>query len=527
MDIDSPFKCSQGPESPRNLSQPDRYLEVASSSKPYPVARLLDQVSALQGELRQERQWHENERAELERQHQADRKQIRHENEAKLSQQRRRHQEILNSLKEKAAAMEGDWSDLEAKMKSLRLEVGALEVIISVLQGTATSAITVDWSTQTIIQDSASFRLPVRSPVRPNNWQVKELNVTSSKMYESIDASVNTGPDPWAEEKSSLLNRQKVLETTIAALQKEAKSLNEFIAQLQERLQAQRPLIKERHFELADLQMRNATSSNLYKEWADGFKDLNTQLQRQSELVQKAGDAFHSSLAPGTQLQTSWADEVEAELETAQTGTITAGSKSIALVQESNKPSSLSFAPSITWNSTGKTGQKRTLTALHTEDHDTSSTNAQRRRTSHQTYVTIPSRSDKFKQGLNPKAADFRPSRDCSTDWLTQPSPSQSSWQDRFNNLLRGKENQQASDTSDSDFSTTKRPLDQSPVLSQPTVSLPPNAEKMAGQKRKRIPERQGEAAFVAPGLFHESTLPFKAPTPRPKKWKQSVLKKG
>lgn len=541
MDIDSPSRYSTSPgslESPENpsphsSSKPTRYHEVASSSKPYPVARLLDQITALQSELEQERQWRADERSDLERRYQADLKKTKDSLEERLSQLQEKHKTDIERLTNKAVELETTWTALEARTSSLKSDVETLRLSLSISQGSATL---MDATTQTVVED----RAPVNaSRTRFGDRCQKELRSaenTEVAILQPDGQAVITLSEEWLEEKAKLLDRQKALENAVAALQAEAKSLNAFMKQLQDSLNAQRPMTKDRDFELSQLKLRNATSSNLYKEWAQGFKDLETQIQRQSDLVKKAGDAFHSSVGPDTEVPISWANEVETELSTPKpTGAILKAEPAAVAPDSNGEHGPVPLETLVPPESGEPKGHKRTLSDVQADEPGTSTTDAQRRRTGSQSYVSVPRHSWTWKGRLNPTAAEFKPfQRDFSTNWRGQPVFGAPAWQNRSNGSPGEKTSLQYSESSDTDFSTTRDPLDIRPSRGQPTISLPPSPEKGAGPKPKEWVKRQERIGAASapplsaiPGTLREVGVPFKAPTPRPKKWQNSVLKKN
>jgi len=465
MEIDESFRYSLSRKyhSSKRTSGNARYAEVATSSEPYPVARLLDQIKVLQSELDQERQWRTDERTELEERHQADVKRlekIKDDAEEEVVQSQERHTADLGRLLKEVLEMDDKWTALKAQASSLGSEVDRLRAL----------NVDTDGSTQT------------EAKISPFAQGVAES-------------------EAWQEEKSKLLTRQTTLERTVSALQDEAKVCNAFIRQLQEQHNVQRPLNQERDLEIADLQVRNTTYSKLLKELASGYEGLSGFVRQQTELLQEAGDIIerrprlYTDMCSGVQGLTNGHELIIANNPPSiskSTG-IDAMLSAEPTLQSPRNSIEAGKAPAdsaITAASRDFKGQKRDLSALLDGERDGAFTQPQKRRIDSQSSTPISSQSQ---QGdTSGSAGDKNPQKDFSMDWRAR---SKSKCNDR-------------SERANYEIERANYRVER------------------ANYRSERANYGLERAFEAGPVTVIDEGVRFKNPTPKRKKWQNSVLKK-
>ena len=524
----------------KDASKQPRYVEVATSSQPYPVARLLDQITALNEELSQERKWRTEERRELTERHRADLKRLENlkdDADKKLLQFQGRYEAEHKRFVAEARKAEEDWKSLAARVSVLRSELDSMSSMDAV-DPTNTMDPMSSMDPKNATDSTKSQNHQMQTKARASNLTTAtDASTQTSEERGQVDVlqyskrddaslkgshshTVTETPKAWQQEKIQLLNRVKALESTIAALQGEARSSNEFTTELQKRHREQQAIHQKYDFDLADLQQRTKVQTELLKEVSEGYKDLEFHLQQQSKLVQRANDVVRLNTQPSNGLEPPPSNEgptlaiqgpkdgqgflrVESRPFAWQLpGPMADAWNTIRSPDCQIDTTMLSVDSAVTEKAGSHKGRKRDFSSLLDGQCDESPIDSHRRRTGLQTYTSQPVQLSIKKEGetsdVAAKTSDPLPS---SLKWRLQKTAFQSTSFFKWAKTL------------DDNLDKLEVPP-QSPSQPQPAAVAPPDPPKGVGLER---PDDFGI----------KRKLRFKAPNPTyTKRWQNSVLKK-
>ena len=524
----------------KDASKQPRYVEVATSSQPYPVARLLDQITALNEELSQERKWRADERRELTERHRADLKRIeksKDDADKKLLQFQSRYEAEHKRFVAEARKAEEDWKSLAARVSVLRSEVDSvgsmdqtrsmgptnpMDSADSMDSGNSANSQNHEMQTEARASDLITAT-DASTQTSEERGQVDVLQYSKrndASLKGSHSNAVTENPKAWQQEKSQLLNRVKALESTIVALQGEAKSSNEITIELQKRHREQQAIHQKYDFDLADLQQRTKVQTELLKEVSECYKDLEIHLQQQSKLVQRANDAVCLNTQPNNGVQPPLSNE-------GPTLAIQGPKDGQGFLRVESRPfawqlpvpmadawntfrspdcqmdtTMLSVDSAVTEKAGSHKGRKRDFSNLLDGQCDESPIDSHRRRTGLQTYTSQPAQPSIKKEGETSVVAAK----------ISDPEPSSLKWRAK-KTAFQSTNSYKWADALDDSLDKLEVPP-QSPPRSQPAGVAPQDPPKVAGVER-------------SDDFGIKRKLRFKAPDPRyTKRWQNSVLKK-
>ena len=542
MDADAVRRYSLSPRrrSTRDTSEGPRFFEMASSSQPFPVARLLDRITSLQNDLKQERQKRNDECKELRERHEnhlEHLQRVKDDCEGKLAQLQERYRDDVDHLREKAERMEENWTALDVLARSLRSEVYGLRASSSVNQRTS------DPSSQTE-PDSNLLNAVTGMTTELEQWRTRGFGSserTNTNESDNHNIALQKASETWQEERCKLLGQQGKLEGTIAELQAEAKATNTFTKELQKRLHKQNSLHNDHHFDTTQVQVRRAAHAGIMKEMNKDLKILQKALQRKMQLIQNAIDIDIPQEPPNVREVTAKATDRNLNSAEGESTDRQAVIKveTISSPQRSNEPSiRVESAIQVRTDSSGTSagsantaepsharGLKRPWSELLEAEDNTSPSKAQRRLTGSQGCVGVSNQPWSWKPGEICTTIGIRPPlRDLSANSRPQPKFGQPAFGENVFPPLRYMSHNK-------DVPCTTIPHEKPTSQTQPTVVAPSDTADPAGETRETNTHSKTNQETLSkdgnPEAPSTVRIPWPAPTPGPKKWQNSVLKRN
>ena len=267
-----------------------RFVEIASSLEPRPVARLLEEITTLRAELNQKnaRYFEQSDstiRACKTRTEYPENMRE-HSQRPSLSLQGSYHARFQGLL-EKVRATDYKWDSLQAQATSLKSQLDDLRTSSSVneeLTGILRQIDSGDVHGAIAVKKLVQARQSLKNELD----DLQRANVTAIPV--SGTPCDGQATEAWQEEKCQLLDRLKSLEMTIVHQRQDIADRDEFIKQLQTRINEDASIAKARDFQLAEVRQKNVFYSLLVKDFVQGCRDLEDDTQRHINLATTASE---------------------------------------------------------------------------------------------------------------------------------------------------------------------------------------------------------------------------------------------
>ena len=522
-------------------SKPEYQFANPISSQQSPVTRILGRIEALENDLKQERRNYTDEYNKLHAKHLAgieSLQQMKIDFEESLTQSEANIRNDSDQLQTRTAQIMENCTALEARACSMRAEVDAFRTSYSHPRGLAdaSSKATVDPIFIIAVEDMT---------VELAKWRMKflEFPERETPTREACDLDAKIELQALRKEKSKFLKQQGELETKIVSLQAEFVLSKLVEDRLQELLSSQQD--QERH----DLEEGN-TISELRQNLELHSKSMEDLLQQSLGLVQKTGDA--TSLVSRSNVEqpvlrieegvnSHTQGQIQEQVSVHMSGT--SSPKPDAPTSRGCPTMGDKIQKSTVSNNTAEkvelktpTGPKRTLSEFLSGEIDASCSEPQRRRTSLQSCST---RLQDSNRGAYPAMAVERNSHiDNFGKWRPGSAFDQATRQHRLTERISGNPSPREHTSQHISPSTSrmscKDALYEKPSTQAQSDYLPPSDSGLYTNKTHEssfntsvLDKQNPKEIQEAPQRGPEVRIPFQAPTPRPKKWQNSVLKRN
>ena len=510
---------------------PTNQLEKAISPQPQPIAQILDRTTALENDFHRERQNYFDKYKNMYARHVADLEplqKMKNDFEDNLAQSTATIRIDIDQLQKKAAEVVEDCTALEVRAGSLKVKAEAFCTPGSLAQGPP------DGSSKSRM-DSILIKAVEDMTVELAKWRTKCLRMSEGDISTGVAQDLNARAEAQVlrEENSKLCEQQRELETRLLTLQARPEESNVAGSQLQERLQTQQDQFDH------DLD----TMDKRVKTLEERMQTLEAHAHQQSDPDQTTSDTVDQGAWPDAEKTISMTEKVanlsgqfQAEEQTSMTvGKTSSPPRSdiptsqcgpILDNKASNNSAEIARLHTPRWS-------KRTLSEFLSDEIDPSYSEPPRKRTSSQSNTNLP--WDSKRGAHSTRDGETMTQRDLFGDWHPQPRSGQAVRQDNSRGSFSGnvevkrpkslRQTSSDSGVSHTDGHNKKRSI-QAQLNRLPPSDPGPHANKPQGKgsgltthDEEHCEDSQGDPDPVA-------CIPFQAPTPRPKRWQNSVLRK-